>query len=916
VGLLRNKILIIAGLLVLIGGSVWIFVWFSGSKPAMGPGIKAVPVNAFCVFESQQARNTWKKFAQGNILWETLRQTNTINTFSVNAAAVDSLLGANADVAALLEGNPGWFSLHCTGNDQVSWFFAAGLPRIGDESSVREFITKAAKQKPQEFVFHKTTTYRFSGWSYALYEGIFICSDNSSLLEASIEQLEKGESLLKDKIFVKVRETAGEKADGNLYVHYDRLPLFFKRISNDASHDALERIGYFASWTETDLAVKSNAILFNGFTATSDSSRNYLTLFKNQKPQRVEMPAILPASTTNMLHFGFGSFATYFNDYKNWLERHNLGGDRSSSIMAANAQYRINVEEYMSNWVGNEMALVTLGGNAPLQERSFGVVSASNVQLAREQLGKLKYITDYIDRQATSHDDMLPDTSFYNGYSIRRIGILHLVPLMYGNVFDQLDRTFYTIVGHYVVFGNSPDALKTFLISYENGKTLATDRFYTDFASSLSSESNVFVYTAIGRSKPVYKNYASATVGAELEKHDEMMQQLEAFGLQFSSGNGLFYTNAFVRRNNTETKQEAGSLWEQALDTTFHTRPQLVVNHNSKTLDIFVQDDANTIYLISSTGTTWWKRKLPGPLLGDVQQVDALKNGKLQLVCNTANAIYVIDRNGNDLAPFPLKLPANASNAVQVFDYDNNRDYRLLVACTDKKIYNYTIKGKAVEGWKTEPTVEIVSAPVQHTVIANKDYVLFADRSGRLYATDRQGRTRLVLKQRLPAPLRRFVLETGKDLARSYVVSADSLGVFTRISLTDIPDNSSFTGFGKFPEFDYRDFNDDGVPEFILGDTARVAVFTQDKKALVNFVFERAAAGQTLFFRFGEKDNRIGRVCPGSGEIFLINSAGVPADGFPLIGETLFSIGNLNNDGHLVLVCGGKGRYLYAYPVK
>jgi hypothetical protein len=57
-------------------------------------------------------------------------------------------------------------------------------------------------------------------------------------------------------------------------------------------------------------------------------------------------------------------------------------------------------------------------------------------------------------------------------------------------------------------------------------------------------------------------------------------------------------------------------------------------------------------------------------------------------------------------------------------------------------------------------------------------------------------------------------------------------------------------------------------------------------------------------------------VCPGSGEIFLINSAGVATDGFPLIGETLFSIGNLNNDGNLVLVCGGKGKYLYAYPVK
>ena len=180
------------------------------------------------------------------------------------------------------------------------------------------------------------------------------------------------------------------------------------------------------------------------------------------------MPSILPASTSNMLYFGFGSFPTYYNDYRNWLEKHGLGGERSSSILAVNGQYRINVEEYMTSWVGNEMALVTLSGNAILQERSYAVVAASNVAMAKEQLGKLKYVTDFIDREAKSHDDMLPDTSFYNGYNIRRIGMLHLVPLIYGRVFDQLDHTYYTIVGRYVVFANSPDALKTFIISYEN----------------------------------------------------------------------------------------------------------------------------------------------------------------------------------------------------------------------------------------------------------------------------------------------------------------------------------------------------------------------------------------------------------------------------------------------------------------
>jgi len=43
------------------------------------------------------------------------------------------------------------------------------------------------------------------------------------------------------------------------------------------------------------------------------------------------------------------------------------------------------------------------------------------------------------------------------------------------------------------------------------------------------------------------------------------------------------------------------------------------------------------------------------------------------------------------------------------FDYDNNNDYRLLITCKNKRIYNYTIKGKKVKGWKhnrgSDPTI-------------------------------------------------------------------------------------------------------------------------------------------------------------------------------------------------------------------
>jgi len=916
VGLLKNKLLIILGVVLLLGGCAWLFIWFSRSKAPVSPAVNAIPVNAFCVIESQQARATWKKLAQGNLLWEDLGATQTAADISRTARLLDSLLAASPEAAALLENNPAWLSLHCTGNDELDWVFALSLPRLSDEDEAASFIAKASGKKFQEEAHTEASIMRGDKFSYALRQGTLILSDNNALVKASLDQLAKGHSLMKDKGFAAVLGTAGPKADGNIYLNYEQLPVFVKRITNENFHTHVERMRHFAGWTEVDLSLKPNAAMFNGFSTASDSARDFLSLFRKQKPQRMDMVSVLPASTATMIFYGVGDFPTYYQSHETYLEKHGMGAERSSSIMGISTQYRVDIVELMTSWIGNEMAMVTTAGPGSVEERSYAVLGSNNIALAREQLSKLKYVTDFIDRQAASHSEMVPDTSFFNGYAIRRLGILHLLPILFGSPFDRLDNTYYTIVGRYVVFANSDAALRSFIISYENGKTLANDRFYADFASNLSDASNVYIYSAVGRSKELYREYASTGLAGHLENQGELLSKIEAVGIQYSANNGLFYTNAFVRHSNTEEKQEISSLWETALDTVFSGRPQLLLNHNTKALDIFVQDDANTIYLISNTGKLAWKRRLPEKIIGDVQQVDALKNGKLQIAFCAGSSIYVIDRNGKDLAPFPLKLPAPSTNGLRVFDYDNNRDYRFLTACSDKMVYNYTIRGQKVEGWKFEAMQEIALAPIQHCAVAGKDYIVIADKSGRLYAVDRQGRARLQLKQRLCTPLYQFTLEPGKDLSKTRAVCADSSGNVLRVSFDDTPENIHLTELRTTPGFEYQDLDGDGVREFILLDTARLSVYTQDRKPLFNHILEKCADGKPLVFRLRNNEMHIGIVCRKASEIHLINSSGVALPGFPLFGDTPFSIGDLNNDGNYVMICGGKGSYLYAYPVK
>jgi len=74
-----------------------------------------------------------------------------------------------------------------------------------------------------------------------------------------------------------------------------------------------------------------------------------------------------------------------------------------------------------------------------------------------------------------------------------------------------------------------------------------------------------------------------------------------------------------------------------------------------------------------------WKKKLDGKIQGEIQQVDLFKNGFLQMIFSTEKTVWVLDRNGNVVPPFPLYYKNNIT-PVEVFDYDQNREYRFLFA--------------------------------------------------------------------------------------------------------------------------------------------------------------------------------------------------------------------------------------------
>lgn len=876
--------------------------------------LEAIPVSAFIVISTNDVNAAWATLNRGNLVWDAMNETNWASAVSKVSSLTDSLLTANPEISGMINGRPCWISLHATGKNNFDYVVTTSLPSAADKDDFISFLNKSlgTSNKIGRSEWNKTMLLdieAFKGGRFfaACREGVIAFSSNEELLKAGMDQLDKGPTLKSDKNFVSLKETAEEKSLANVYWNYQRLFAAMDRVASDDGKEKLDDAGNFAEWSESDIDLQPNAVMMNGYTATTDSAKEYLSTMSGQTAQAMQIDEVLPSSTISFVDYGISNIDDYFLKYDAYLDHLGIAAQRDEQLAQLHAENNFDPKINIGSWLGNEIAVAQVPDSAG-GTTAVAFLSTTNTTIALEKLGLLTGKEDTVEITAA-------DSS---GCVIRKNPAENMLPATFGSLFSELSSTYYCVIRNCVVFAKEEKMLHGIFLADRNNHTLKKNRTYADFISNISPEANLTFYFSPGNFSSTLKRYAATPWADDLTLHDKLIRRFDGAIIQFSTGDndkGLFYTSIFFRHNPQE-KKSMSTLWETQLDTTFSSRPYMVHDHKTKGLDIFVQDDANTIYLISSAGNIIWKRKLSEKMLGEVKQVDALKNDKYQLAFNTASFLYIIDRNGKDIEHFPVRLPATATNSVAVIDYDNTREYRMLVACSDKKIYNYGIDGKKVDGWKTYSTNDIVLTPLQRTIISSHDYVIAVDRSGQSYITERQGNTRLVLNGKLNAPVKKYFLENGKDLAHSYLVDEDSSGNVAKLSLTDVLEHLHFSDFHSSPDMEYRDVNGDGSREYIFLDEKDLTVYNREKQPVTAFTFPEKTNVSLMIFGFDEKDIRFGILCPGKNEVHLVNNGGSESEGFPLEGETPFSIGKLNGNDAYTLVCGNNGRYVCAYAVK
>lgn len=908
---------IILGVVVAVGIAVGIY-WFSYTKEINTPvsgAINAIPSNAAIIFESKQSKKTWDKLSHTNIIWEELLSTQTFAKLNDQAHYIDSLISKNRSVAQFLNNGSIFVSAHVSGATTFDFLYVYSLPNLSNRSTIEDFIKNINTTTPPTYRDYDDvnigTVYPKDkdSLSYVILKGILMISSKQNLVEASIRQLKSGLSIVNDKNFSKIITTAGKNVDANIYINYKNFPSILTNFISPSVKKEINALADFADCSGWDVTIKPNAFMLNGFTQANDSAINFLNLFLKQKPQEIEVTKIIPSKTALLLFYGVNNVKTFQHDYQKYLSAKKYSSSYDQRIDAINKKYKINIEQSMLEWIDNEIALViTEPSSKNYANNSYAVIHSNNIDDATATLLDL---ADSISKK----DKVRLDTISYQNHVITHLNLPNILPQLFGWTFDKLTNNYFTTVGDYIVFSNNDESLRYFINNFEKNKTLANDKNYQAFSENISNEANVYVYSSIARSTNIYSPFVTEELAKDMEDKLELFNKFEAAGIQFTASNKLFYSNVYLKYNPLY-KKESGTIWESKLDTTVSTKPYLVINHNTKAKEILVQDDANKIYLISNTGKIIWTKQLSEKIMSEVIQLDVLRNNKLQMLFNTRSNIYLLDRNGKDLRGFPVQLRSPATNAVAVFDYEKNHDYRIFVACSSNKIICYKTNGEEVRNFKFDKTNHPVRLPLHYFNMNKQDHLCAIDEKGKIYLFNRQGETKIKMKEGLAPGIRSFYIEQGKDNSNTYIITADTIGNIIKVNLSGDKERIKITNFESSPYFEYKDINNDKINEYIFLTNTELKVFSQDKKMLFNYEFNEKVIPQLMFFTFPDGKGKIGVISKEKNELYLFNETGSLYKGFPISGNTAFSIGDLNNEGFYNLITGSSDNSIYVYQLE
>lgn len=700
---------------------------------------------------------------------------------------------------------------------------------------------------------------------YVYVEPYLIVSKYPTLIEDAIRSKQKGTGLSKYPIFQKwQQEQAGSKSLLSMFVNHKSLTDFYSLFFQIPFQKAASLSEHFAEYSYTELNYKSDAWILNGEIEASE--KKYFSLLKNQTENRSYLSNFLSSNTWAFQNVILSDPLLFRTDLLNQIQL-NQDFYYLAEVKLMRKKYGLDVNQFLNEHMGSEL-ITSYYSNYSLIKHT-GYISMMVIQQADEFEKKI------VNLQKNSKEII------YKEHSIKTFPLRKIMYLSGGEPFKELDSRYYVIIEDRLILSSDVSDLKRYIDDYTSDQLLKNKESYQNYSSRLNDQYNYLFYSGISGYEMSVKELLNGKSTNKLMSRSGW-SNYTAFAYQVTSSDAGLINSIYLPLKDNSKESTLEQKWQLNLDAGAGSLVQWISSISKDKNYIVAQDDTNTLYLIDEESNILWKQPIGNAIISDVYPIDYYKNGQTQLFFNTRTHIYLMDLDGKMMPNYPIKLSAEASFGMSLFDYDLNKNYRAFIACNNQCVYGYDVSGRPLDGWNPKRVGEVIDRP-QHIRASNKDLIFIPTAQGYFYFLNRKGELQSQFRDSINIQYYNpFYFDANVEYSKNRFVSTDQFGKIKSIYVDGHRLYKSVGTWSSEHSFLYANVMGDEKKDYVFIDNNQLMVYQDDSTVGYNYQFKSNINDQAFEFKYQTNESYLGVISKETEQVYLFDREGKLWKGFPV----------------------------------
>lgn len=597
-------------------------------------------------------------------------------------------------------------SLHYSARDKVSPLLSISIPTHLQAESLTIFENKF----PRKRVFNNISIYSIGNCEAAIYNGFIVASDSPLILESSIRHLLSGASINDNEEFVMSHRMVTPGSSALLINHSQAGKLFSAFVAKRYLGEA-QFLSRVTTWSIHKLESQASSFTAGSSFLNQRLSGNYVFSSQSQKGSSVESIGALPSNTFAVVIFSVDNLTRFSGEYRKFRDYYRKR-ERVSFFEALKWMEYMKAKEVCCAFIPYAGKIEAVA----LIKRESGIFTwVSKIFGGADEVGEIEnfskkgYLTELFGEifNSVNEEGALEKGEYYF------IGPKKLLEEIKGGAFDNFSLSEYFSQTKAYNLLEREKALVSVIVNAG------------EYRDSLLGFLNPPTARAINRSL----GKKNIILGA---------YQIVQKGEEGPRGSLFFYADSLDQLPSPRVKAQERSMgWESDTIVNIDKGPFRVINFSSGHTEYLEQLPNLRLRLTDKDRKGIWAIPFDSRIKGYVEQVDYFKNGKLQMLFASNNKLYLLDRLGRFVAPFPVNVEKEIVMGPKVFKGEREGDYVIMLLHKDNSLRLYNRDGTPHKAWSdisTDETIKNFPHPI--IIDGNRYWVLRTSLKSVIYTTN------------------------------------------------------------------------------------------------------------------------------------------------------------------------------------